>query len=89
MATRRLNVDPFLAASSFRAASETQLGNCAGPFARTDAIASRQLGMQVEWNREAVVNHRLLGKGIRWAFGIEGVTALCLYTIWYVWHLRP
>jgi hypothetical protein len=89
MATQRLNVDRILAASSFRAASQTQLGGCAGPFGSTAAVAGRELHRQVEWNPEAVVDHQLLGKGIRWALGIEGVTALCLYAIWFVWHFRP
>jgi hypothetical protein len=89
MATQRLDVDPLLAASSFRAASQTQVASYAGPFGSGQAIASRELRTQAERNLEGVVNRRLLGKGIGWAFGIEGVTALCLYAIWFVWHFRP
>ncbi len=87
MATRRLKVAHLVAASPSPAAPQREPVSCADPFASAQVIA-RRLGTQTEWQPEAVVNHRLLGKGVGWAFGIEGVTALCLYAIWFVWHLR-
>ena len=57
--------------------------------ASTQTVVNQGLRTQGEWHPEAVVNLRLLGKGVGWAFGIEGVAAMCLYAIWFVWHFRP
>ena len=71
------------------AVPQLQMVSYAATFASAQVIASRDLRAQAEWHPEAAVNLRLLGKGVGWAFGIEGVTALCLYAIWFMWHLRP
>lgn len=47
------------------------------------------LNVRQDPTSEEFVNLRLLGKGLRWAFGIEGATALCVYVFWLAWHFRP
>ena len=89
MAAQRLYVDHLLAASPSLLPPRMEMPSFAAKFASTQAIARRGLRTQAEWHPEAVVNLRLLGKGVGWAFGIEGVAALCLYAIWFAWHLRP
>ena len=88
MATQRLEVAHLLAVSPSPAASQLQMVSYAATLARARAIVSRDPRAQAEWHSEAAVNLRLLGKGFGWAIGIEGVTALGLYAIWFVWHLR-
>ncbi|MGA2570011.1 MAG: hypothetical protein ABSF23_05790 [Terracidiphilus sp.] len=39
-----------------------------------------------EWPPEAVVNLHLLARGVRWALAIEGVAALSVYVVWYLWR---
>ncbi|MGB8031960.1 MAG: hypothetical protein WCF30_20090 [Terracidiphilus sp.] len=88
MATQRLKVAHLLAASPSPVASQLQMASYASTFASAQAVASCGLRTQPEWHPEAVVNLRLLGKGVGWALGIEGVTALSLYAVWFLWHLR-
>ena len=88
MATKRLKVGHLLAASPSPAASQLQITSYAARFASVQATASRELRTRAELHSEAAVNLRLLGKGVGWAFGIEGVTALCLYAVWFLWHIR-
>jgi len=46
----------------------------------------------LEWPVDAVVDQEALGRGVRWALGIEGVAALGIYILWHLWvvlwHLR-
>jgi hypothetical protein len=88
MATQRLEVAHLLTASPSPIESPLQMASYASTFASAQVIASRGLGMQTEWHHESVVNLRLLVKGVSWAFGIEGVTAICVYAIWFLCHLR-
>ncbi len=87
MATQRLEVAQLMATSPSPIVSPLQMASYASTFASAHVIASKGLGVQAELHSEAAVNLRLLGRGVGWAFGIEGVTALCLYAIWLVWHL--
>lgn len=88
MATQRLEVGHLSITSPSLLAPEMQMTSYADSFASAQVIANRGLGTQAELHSEAAVNLRVLGKGAGWAFGIERVTALCLYAIWFVWHLR-
>jgi hypothetical protein len=88
MATQRLKGDHLLAASSSRALSHLKLGRFSGLSTCDQAIADQEPDTRTPQPPEVVVDLRLLGKGVRWAFGIEGATALCLYAVWLVWHFR-
>ncbi len=89
MAAQRLDVDHLLAASPSLLPLRMEMSSFAARFASTQTVVNQGLRAQGEWHPEAVVNLRLLGKGVGWAFGIEGVAAMCLYAIWFVWHFRP
>lgn len=39
-------------------------------------------------NQEAIEDLHALGKGVRWAFAIEGGFGLLIYAAWYLWHLK-
>ncbi len=88
MATQPLKVAHILAPSPSPIVSPLQMASYASTFARAQVIASRGLGTQTEWHPESAVNLRLLAKGVGWAIGIEGVTALCLYAIWFLCRVR-
>ena len=88
MATQRLKVQDLFAASPSPIEPQTQPASYARPFGDDPTIASRGPRTEAERLRQEVVDLRLLGKGVGWAIGIEGVTALCLYALWFVGHLR-
>ena len=39
------------------------------------------------WPDAVCVDYRSLGKGVRWAIGIEAGAALIIYGIWQICHL--
>lgn len=88
MANQRLEVAHFLAALPSPVTPQTQMASYATTFASAQAGASDGIGAQAEWHPEGVVNLRLLVKGVGWALGIEGATAVGLYAIWLLWHVR-
>lgn len=85
MATRPLNAAQVFAASPSLVAPQVQMASYAATFA--SAHASRRLPTEAERHADANVDLRRLGKGVGWALGIEGVTALCLYAVWFLCHL--
>lgn len=40
-----------------------------------------------EWRQEAIEDLHALGRGVRWAFAIEGGFGLLIYAVWCFWHL--
>lgn len=88
MATQPLKAAHPLSASPYPVVSQPQLASFASRFASNQAVADSGRRTPTDWHAEIAVNLRLLGKGVGWAFGIEGAMALCLYAIWFAWHLR-
>ncbi|HEY1806757.1 MAG TPA: hypothetical protein VGG45_19965 [Terracidiphilus sp.] len=88
MATQQFEAAHLSAAQPFPAVPSSQ--SYAAKFGGSQAVASRiVLPSQPDWHPDGAVDLRLLGKGVSWALGIEGITALGLYTAWFFWHLRP
>jgi len=87
MATQRLEVAQLSAAMPFPAAPP--IPSYAAQFASAQAIATGDLRPQPKGHPDGAVDLRLLGKGVGWALGIEGVTALGVYAAWFLWHFRP
>jgi hypothetical protein len=87
VATRPLNAAQIFAGSSSLVAPQVQMASYAATFASAQLIASRSLGTEPERPNDANADLRRLGKGVGWALGIEGVTALCLYGVWFLCHL--
>jgi len=44
----------------------------------------RDLHAESEWPPEAVVDIRVLGKGVAWALAIEGTAAMFISVIWHL-----
>jgi hypothetical protein len=57
------------------------------PLRLVRAYDESQARLGANWNQEAVADLQALGRGVRWAFAIEGGTALLIYAVWYLWHL--
>jgi hypothetical protein len=87
VATRPLNAAQVFAASPSLVAPQVQMASYAATFASAHAIASRSLPTEAELHSDANADLRRLGKGVGWALGIEGVTALCAYAVWFLCHL--
>jgi hypothetical protein len=68
-------------------APRTQMASYADPLAGTQIARGGASRAGIEWPAEAIVNLRLLAKGISWALAIEGATALSVCAVWYLCHL--
>jgi hypothetical protein len=88
MAIERLESAHLLTVSPSPITPQMQMASYAARLANAQAGASGGIRAQAEWQPEGAANLRLLGKGVGWALGIEGATALCLYAMWLLWHLR-
>ena len=62
-----------------------QMSSLAAPMTRGDFLNAETMSPEAEWQAREVVDIRRLAKGVRWALGIEGAAALCLYLIWHFW----
>jgi hypothetical protein len=87
MATQPFDNVHLLTASPSLLAPQLQMSSYAPTVAGADALESGAVRADAEWPAEAIVNLHRLGKGVCWALGIEGATALSIYGIWYLWHL--
>lgn len=47
----------------------------------------RSLHQSSDWQQQAVADWHALSKGLRWAFAIEGGTALLIYGLWQLARL--
>lgn len=69
-------------------APRIQVGSYADPPEKIQIERTGASRAGFEWPAEAVVNLRLLAKGVGWALAIEGTTALSVCAVWYLCHLR-
>ena len=66
-----------------------QMSSFAAPMRQADVLNAGTITPEAEWPEQTVVDVRSLGKGVRWALGLECAAALCLYAIWHLWQLWP
>jgi hypothetical protein len=64
-----------------------QMSSFAAPMTRGDVLNAGTMSPEAEWPTQDAVDFRRLAKGVRWALGIEGGVALCVYLIWHLWQL--
>jgi hypothetical protein len=64
-----------------------QMSSLAAPMARGDVFNAGTMSPEAEWPTQDVADFRSLAKGVRWALGIEGGAALCVYLIWHLCQL--
>ena len=64
-----------------------QMSSYAAPLMAAHVVDSSATDAEVEFPPEAIVNWGDLGKGVRWALGIEAVTGLVVFGAWQLWHL--
>ena len=68
----------------------TQMGCYTATFPQTHGLeagpVSPELESDSEWPPDTFVNVRLLARGVRWALAIEGVAAVSIYVVWYLWR---
>jgi hypothetical protein len=61
------------------------MSSYAGSLAQPQGLETSSVSPESERPDEAVVDLRLLGRGVRWALAIEGVAAMSIYVVWYLW----
>jgi hypothetical protein len=66
--------------------STMQMNSYAAPLTAAQVVDSSVTNVEAEWPPETIVEWGSLGKGIRWAFAIEGIIAVVLYGAWQLWH---
>jgi hypothetical protein len=64
-----------------------QMSSFAAPMTQADVLETGTMSPEAEWPTQDVADFRGLAKGVRWALGIEGGAALCVYLIWQLWQL--
>jgi hypothetical protein len=62
------------------------MASYAATMAGTQVIRTGTGRADLEWPAEAIVNLRLLGKGVGWALAIECTAALSICAVWYLCH---
>jgi hypothetical protein len=67
--------------------SKVFLSGYAAPLRLAHVYDAGALRQNPEWHQQAVVDLHALGRGVRWAFAIEGGAALLIYAIWSLWRL--
>lgn len=87
MPTRSFDKSSLVTISSAPPSPTLKMSSYAAPVLRPRASENDTLSPESEWPPEAVVDVRLLGKGVGWALAIEGVAAFTLYAIWHLWHI--
>ena len=64
--------------------SALQMSSCAVPMLQARALSDRAADVNAEWPAEAVVDIRLLGRGVAWALTIEATAAAFVCVIWHL-----
>ena len=64
-----------------------QMSSYAAPLIAAHVVDTTAADAEAEFPPEAIVNWGDWGKGVRWALGIEAVTALVIFGAWQLWHL--
>ncbi len=57
------------------------------PMLRPRVLESRGIHSEAEWPAEAVVDIRVLGRGVAWALAIEGSVAIFACILWHLCSL--
>jgi hypothetical protein len=87
MATQPFDNAHLLTVSPSQLAPQLQMSSYATTVAGAHVLRNCAVRADAESAAEAIVNLHRLGKGVGWALAIEGVAALSIYGIWYLWHL--
>ena len=64
-----------------------QMSSSALPMLRPRVFSGRGMSPEAEWPAEAVVDIRVLGRGVAWALAIEGTAAFTMYIAWHLFTL--
>lgn len=64
-----------------------QMSSYAVPLTRPRLLEERERNPEAASADEAVVNLRLLGRGVVWGLAIEGAAALCACVAWHLWSV--
>ena len=64
-----------------------QMSSYAAPLVSAHVVDSSAIDGEAEYPPEAIVNWGYLGKGVRWALGIEAAIALVIFGAWQLWRL--
>lgn len=87
MATRYFEKSQMATFSESLGSSGPWMSGYAAPLRLARVQDRRALNESLDWQQRAVADWHALSKGIRWAFAIEGGTALLIYAIWCLWRL--
>lgn len=87
MPSQRFDDGHLFAPSSSLLSPRLQMSSYAAPILRSEGMTAGTMNAEAEWPAEAFVNLYNLAKGVGWALAIEGIAALSICSIFYLWHL--
>jgi len=87
MPAQRFEDARLTAASPSPLAPRLRMNRYAASPMRIQDLRSGTVWPENEWPPEAIVDLRLLARGVRWALAIEAAAALCAYAAWSLWRL--
>lgn len=71
-----------ISAPSFSSAHK--MSSCAVPALRPRMLSDQGMGADEDWPPDAVVDIRLLGRGVAWALAIEASSTALVCAIWHL-----
>lgn len=71
-----------ISAPSF--SSALQMSSCAVPALQRRMLSDQGMGADADWPPDAVVDVRLLGRGVAWALAIEASSTALVCAIWHL-----
>jgi hypothetical protein len=87
MATRHFDKAKLAEPSDRMLFSTKLMYGYAAPLRKMPGLDQQRLPPGVASGQEAVADLHALGRGLRWAFAIEGGAALLFYAAWCLWRL--
>ena len=87
MPTRPFDCSTFSSIAPSPLSPSLHMSSFGIPLSQTGLPANSGLDGNLNWPIDVIVDHAALGKGVRWALGIESVAAVGIYALWHLWIL--
>jgi hypothetical protein len=87
VATRHFEQSRMAPSSESLLSQATLMSGYAAPLRLARIYNTAAFRQNLNWQEEAAADFEALRRGVRWAFAIEGGTALLICAVWYLWRL--
>ena len=87
LATRHFENSPAFSGLLSPASPPKLMSGSAAPLRLARLYDLGAFHSELDRHREAAEDLYALARGVRWAFAIEGGTALLIYAVWHLWQI--